>query len=122
MKKQLFFTSEEKGFFLPFVLFIASLIFIIFTGGANIYNQDIRLTHHYTEQIKIETLIQMARTAIKREIADLEWDFLNIVEYNFPDGHVTISYISQSETHYSFYFTVTTNNDTVFSIINYIHI
>src|SRR5699024_12147737 len=70
MKNKLFYITNQHGFFLPYVLFIVSLTFIIVSTNIKIYNNEIQMMNHLTEQIKIETLLNMGRTKFTKEMID----------------------------------------------------
>lgn len=107
MKKQLSFISKENGFFLPYVLFITSLIFILTTSNIAIYQNDLQITKNQIEQIRIETLFQMARSTFKANISDYD-EQNNIANYSFPDGKVEILIDSIEGEQYHLQFTMLT--------------
>src|SRR5699024_10257113 len=104
----LYFTREQKGFILPFVLFILTLIMLIVISGIQIYKNNIQLTHQHVEQLKIETLFQSAYTLFQQELLEGEVilpEFSNRNElktYPFPDGEViVIAYLVEEETNFN---------------------
>lgn len=109
MKKQSFIMSNESGFFLPYVLFIATLVFIIIAANIRTHQHDIEITHHFVEQLKAETIVQMAITSFNQEYLEIEQDTLNIY-YHFPDGEASIIYNYIDDTEYRLHFTVLTTN------------
>lgn len=109
MKKQSFIISSESGFYLPYVLFIATLIFIVIAASIRTYQQDIEITHHFVEQLKAETIVQMGVATFNQEYLEIEQDTLNI-HYSFPDGEVTMIYNFINDSEYKLHFTVLTKN------------
>lgn len=123
MKKQSYFTwiqkynVNEAGFFLPYVLFITSLVFMIVTTSINIYQQDTQMTHRYVDQLRIETLVQMGLATFRKEYLPNESSTLT-VDYVFPDGEVTIVYHLIDEFEYRLHFTVLTVNDSLYTVLH----
>lgn len=118
MKKQLFFLTNENGFSLPYVLFIITISFVVITTNIKLYYNEISMTHHQTEQIKIETLIQMGIAKFRENIK--HDNDVKMIEsdstYTFPSGSVEVNIISQdkSNTHIRLY--ITTDEKTDFTI------
>ncbi|HLR01130.1 MAG TPA: hypothetical protein VK111_00085 [Virgibacillus sp.] len=96
MLKILPVTHNEKGFILPLVLFITAIVMVIVLSGIQIYKNNIQLTHHHIQQLKIETLLQSALTRFKQELKNGDItlpgssDELLSTSYTFPDGQVEI--------------------------------
>lgn len=121
MRKQLLFINNEKGFFLPYVLFIISIIFIAISANIINYQNDIHITDTYLEQLKIETLFQMGHAALKEEIKN-SGEMIEKKSYSFPDGKVKISLISFSEETLHYDFNISTSKHPQYSIIHYMNI
>lgn len=114
MKKQSFFMNNESGFFLPYVLFITTLIFLTVTMSVRTYQHEIEITHHLVDQLRAETMMQMGLALFEKN------DFPEGAEpfhvtYDFPDGEVTIKYEYMSELEYYLHFTVLTNGGLVYT-------
>lgn len=124
MKKQLFFINNQNGFYLPLVLFITSLIFIMATSNIAIYQSDLEITKNQVEQIKIETLFQMARGKIKEDIApDIENFKVNDkMTYYFPDGIVDILILGITDSNYELLYTINTKEQSIYFINNILQI
>lgn len=103
--------NNQRGFILPYTLFIATIVLLIVMTNIITYNQNIQITYNYMEQIKIQTLFQMGREKFKQEVTTLEIN--NKVAYDFPHGHVVIDYTT-TETEYHLYFLIYTENDSVY--------
>lgn len=116
MKKQLYFMTKEKGFILPYTLFITTIILLLLTASINIYSREVQMTHQAVEQLKLETLFQMGRTKFKNELSTLNSHNDTIV-YTFPDGTVEIEYIVGEDDH-NLHFTIYTKNNSVISRVN----
>ncbi|HLQ98453.1 MAG TPA: hypothetical protein VK135_07160, partial [Candidatus Dormibacteraeota bacterium] len=91
MKKRSCIISDESGFFLPYVLFIVALVFIIITANIRTYQHEIEITYHHIERVKAETIIQMGLAKFKERELPTELETLHI-DYLFPDGEVTLIY------------------------------
>lgn len=111
MKKQLSFLTEQQGFFLPYVLFITTIIFIVLTASINIYKNDIQITKQLSEQTKIKTMLQMAKKQFKDDTVTLDTSSTH-VEYSFPDGTVRINYHPINKKDFDLTFFIRTKADT----------
>jgi hypothetical protein len=109
--------NNETGFFLPYVLFITTLLFIVITASIKTYQQDTYLTHHYLDQLRAETIVQIGLTKFKEDYLPNEETSLK-VNYNFLDGDVTIVYHLINEVEYKLHFTVLTKEGTVYTTIH----
>lgn len=123
MKNKLFYITNQHGFFLPYVLFIVSLTFIIVSTNIKIYNNEIQMMNHLTEQIKIETLLDMGRTRFAEDMMDNK-NIKNTILYTFPLGDVQISYVpSDNEPNKILaYYQITTDKDFTFSLNDFIQL
>ncbi|SDQ50433.1 hypothetical protein SAMN05216231_1731 [Virgibacillus salinus] len=122
MKKQLSFTGNSRGFILPYVLFIIAIALIIITASINMYQNEIQITNNQIDQLKIETLIQMARTTFKEELLLGKEMNSNPVYYQFPYGYVQVDYIELDEKEYHLFFNITTDSEATFTITNRLHL
>lgn len=114
MKKP-FSLTNEHGFLLPYVLLIILLVFIIVTANIKIYNNEIQMMEHMTEQIKVETLLQMACMKYKNSITNEE-DYPSSSFYTFPSGEVKVSYLSHKKNTVIVRYSVTTDKQTTYSV------
>ncbi|WP_167751330.1 competence type IV pilus minor pilin ComGG [Lentibacillus salicampi] len=116
MKKTLCFTTDQKGFVLPYVLFFIALAFMIITANVNLYQDETHITQNQAEQLKIGTLLQMARAQFKEDVANRsETDELT---YTFPYGDVVVQYTQLNEEMYHLYFSIRTDNGATHTFIN----
>src|SRR5690625_7726432 len=83
MKKYYDFTRRESGFILPYVLVIVTIALIVMMTSIKIYEQEFKVTHHYLEQIKIETLMQMAYVQFHEDYDKNDASQIR-TEYEFP--------------------------------------
>ncbi len=115
MKKRLFFITGEGGFFLPYVLFIAALVFMMLTASTNIYKNDIEITHGLAEQLQIKTLRQMGEHQFKKSLNQLD-DSSGNMAYTFPNGAVRVHYewIKKTELVFIFYMETKTGTKSSF--------
>ncbi|MFD1363064.1 hypothetical protein [Lentibacillus salinarum] len=106
---------------MPYVLFVIALALIIITANIDSYQDEIRITHNQTEQLKIETLLQMARTQFKDDIMN-ESETEGEMSYDLPYGHVLVEFMLLNDKQYLLYFTITTDNGAEHSIRNWLDI
>src|SRR5699024_10129079 len=90
MKSQSLFTNE-LGFHLPFVLFIALITLSVVSTIIIKYENELVITDTLLEQIENETLIQMGRAKFKDEHMNNN-DEAGESNYTFPSGNVRITY------------------------------
>src|SRR5690625_263343 len=109
MKKRSCILNNESGLFLPYVIFIVTLVFIIISANIRTYQREIEITHHLTEQVKAETIVQMGLAKFKEGDLPTEPETLHI-HYLFPDGEVTMVYSLIDDFEYRIHCTVLTNN------------
>lgn len=115
MKSQLFYTNDENGFVLPYVLFVTTLILILVSANIQHYQRDAEMTKAHIQQLKMETLFQMGREKIKTEIGSLKLP--ETVTYHFPDGNVRIEVSNMDINKFELYFTITAaSNDYSYKI------
>lgn len=111
MRKKLSFITNEHGYFLPFVLFFTTIILLIIIGSINNYHNELTMSHRLHEQIKIETLYQMGLAQFKKDIALIgESDTIlwaREFAYQFPYGHVDITFERKGDYLYIAYFIMT---------------
>lgn len=127
MRRQSFFTqmwtgqSSEKGFFLPYVLFITSLVLIIVTASVHAYQRDVQITQHQMEHIRIETLLQMGFAAFGEEQIPNDASHFTI-DYEFPDGKVMVTYDLINDPDYQLKFKILTVNQSAYTIVHPVEI
>lgn len=116
MLKHFSFTNQQ-GFFFPYVLFVISLTFIIVSANIKIYHNEIYLSEHMIEQIKVDTLIQMSTMKFKKQVDNME-ELPREVIYVFPPGEVKLFYVSHDDTFIKIRYDIQTDKNKFFSIIN----
>lgn len=79
------------------------------------YQDEIQITSKQTEQLKIETLMQMAHTSFKKDITHPDVPD-NPAKYRFPNGDVDIDFLILDEKKYHLHFSITTDTNATFSI------
>ncbi|MEC5422261.1 hypothetical protein QGM71_02005 [Virgibacillus sp. C22-A2] len=119
MKKPLFFISNEKGFVLPYILFIITLVFIFLTSNISTYKNEIKMTENHLEQVIIETLYQMGHTKLKEEFVTNNYHATQI-SYSFPDGLVNINLTPLTQTKYRLEFNITTTKRSVYNLFSFL--
>lgn len=115
MKRQLSFMNNDAGFFFPYVLLVTAVVFIFITATITMYASDGKITEKHMEQVKIETLFQMAHSKFTEENETKEIDSGESY-YTFPYGNVEITYAPSDENRYELYFNITTDKNDVYSI------
>lgn len=108
MKKPLYSINNEKGFILPYVLFMVFLLFILITSSIKTYQNDIYLTDHYLEHLRIETLFQRGKMKFSKEVLSSSNPFPPTTNYEFNDGYVTIQVREVSDKVYEIVYNITT--------------
>ena len=109
MKKQLHSIRSEKGFILPSVLFLTTLVLLYFSSGLLAYKHDVQITYNMMEQVKGQSLFQLAYTQHKKDYLSHNRIEKN-VEYSFPIGNVKINTTVMNEV-IQLEFNIETNND-----------
>ncbi|GAB4073457.1 hypothetical protein GCM10028778_09640 [Barrientosiimonas marina] len=117
MKKQLFITTDGQGFIFPYVLFVVSLALIILTASIQSYQSEISIAYNQSEQLKIETLIQMSRTQLANDLSN-QPESNGEKSYNWPYGDVTVKYTKLNDQTYWLYFQIKTDNGAKHSLRN----
>lgn len=86
-------TQSEDGFLFPYVTFIAAIVLLSVVTSITLYANNTKMTTLQMEQIELETLHQMAyQTFIsERNINNFSSDKV-VIQYNFPNGIVKITY------------------------------
>lgn len=121
MRNKLYYFTNQRGFFLPYVLFIVSLTLLIVSTNIKLYDNEIHMMHHLIEQIKIETLIQMSHMKYKEDVNRND-HIPEVTSYSFPSGDVTISYLNHKGYRAFVHYQITTDNNISFSINDYIEL
>lgn len=116
MRKKLCIISNESGFFLPYVLFITALVFVIITASIRTYQHEIEITQHHIEQLKAETIVQMGLAKFLENNLPTDQNTVH-VHYNFPDGDVTLIYTLIDDFEYRIHCTVLTKNGLEYTIL-----
>ncbi|WP_087971672.1 hypothetical protein [Oceanobacillus rekensis] len=109
MKNQLYSTTNEDGFILPYVLFIISLLFLLITANINHYQREIEITDRHIQQVRIETLFQMGREKVKSEIEHIQLN--DTLTYDFPNGEVRIEVKALKASNYELLFNITSDSN-----------
>lgn len=109
MKNKSFFLSNQAGFYLPYVLFLTVIVLFTVATQINIYQQDIQVTHQHLEQLRIETLNQMALKKVQQENDILELERWT-VSYIFPYGTARLKYHLIEDDIYNLHVDILTSN------------
>ncbi|WP_042145919.1 hypothetical protein [Paucisalibacillus sp. EB02] len=114
MKKQLHSIHKEKGFFLPSVLFLTTIVLLYFSTSLITYKHDVQLTYNLIEQVKSQTVFQMAYVQYKKDYLTQN-KIKETVEYSFPIGIAEVKPTVTGEI-IQLEFTIQTNNDFKYSV------
>lgn len=115
------FTTKQEGFIFPYVLFIIALSLIIVTTSIQLYQSEIHITQNQTEQMKIETLFQMAHTQFKEDITN-QPESNDTISYSLPYGEVLVEYGKLNKREYQLNFLIETDTGATHNINNRISI
>ncbi|WP_077326963.1 hypothetical protein [Virgibacillus siamensis] len=116
MKNPFMYINDQRGFILPYVLFITALLIITITASIRLYHNELIITESQAEQVKVETLFQMAHSQFTDNLPNKNNPADNPVMYHFPYGNVKIEYIRMDTETYHLYVTITTNKQTIVSL------
>lgn len=83
------------------------------------YNKDIEMTYQHIEQLHIETIIQMAKQKIKKELKKSPQ--INNKTFHFPVGTAEVYIRDSFKNGYLLEIRVTTSNHSTFSTITYLN-
>lgn len=97
---------------LPYVLFIITISSIIILTNISTYHNEMKIIFNQIEQVKIESLINMARTTLKKEIKET-LETPSHTYYEFPDGTVDIIITKIDEKTLKLIFTVQTIKENI---------
>lgn len=97
MKKQWSSIHNQAGFFLPTVLLVITVVFIMISASIIRYKNELHVAHQLINYVEIETLFQMSLTAFKNDYYNHLLDENNHIYYNFPNGHVAVDWKEQGE-------------------------
>ncbi|QKY69447.1 hypothetical protein [Lentibacillus sp. CBA3610] len=114
-------TTNQQGFIFPYVLFIIALTLIVITASVQLYQSEIHITQNQTEQLKIETLFQMAHTQFKEDITK-QSESSGTISYELPYGDVLVEYGQLNEREYPTNFIMETDTGATHNINNRISI
>lgn len=121
MKKRLTYFKSDKGFYLPYVLFVSVIALSFITTSIIVYNNELTISEQLMEQIEAETLIQMGKAKLIDEASYVEQS-LGEVEYVFPSGEIKIRYEIIEVGVYRLHYYVLTNGQFDFQIIGYLDV
>ncbi|HLR72081.1 MAG TPA: hypothetical protein VK085_11720 [Pseudogracilibacillus sp.] len=99
MKEYFIQTTNEKGMYLPFVLFIALILFSAVTSLTLIYKNETEISNQLWEQMKAETLVQMSKQQFVTDKI-YEAGHSGTALFTFPSGEVVLTYSEKKENVY----------------------
>src|SRR5699024_4751951 len=101
MRNKFFYFNNQRGFFLPYVLFIVSLTFLLVTTNIKLYVNEIHMMHYLIEQIKIETLIQMSHMKYREDVNQSN-HIPEVISYTFPSVMLRFHFLTIKRIVHSF--------------------
>src|SRR5699024_9100833 len=98
MKKQFYIMKNNRGFFFPYVVVIATILLVSVSTSLYLYKNEQRITENLVKQVKTETVFQMARARFLEEKV-YESHSTGELLYVFPDGEVEVvfEYVTDTE-------------------------
>ncbi|SES83514.1 hypothetical protein SAMN05216389_102391 [Oceanobacillus limi] len=115
--------SNQKGYFLPSVMFICMIVFIVLTAHIQIYSNSLHMTDKIVENIKLESLFQMSYTKFQEDVKSFTYtEQEQTIHYEFPDGTVEIKYFFQEMDSIHLMMNITSKNQAHYSITKQIKI
>ncbi|MCG3418710.1 hypothetical protein [Oceanobacillus jordanicus] len=116
MKRRSYGTmTNERGFILPYVLVVLSIIFLLLFHGTAGYRNELHMTDMQMEQTRIETLFQSSRQLLIEEIK-VTGNVTDHASYHFPHGEVFINIERINEATCLLAFTIRTKGNDVKNI------
>lgn len=115
MKEFFIQTSNERGMFFPFVLFIALILFSVVTTLTLIYKNETEISNRLWEQMKAETLVQMSKQEFLAE-KFYEDAYSNSALLTFPSGDVVLTFSKKKDNVYFLKVEIETDTGTEFLI------
>ena len=108
MKKRLSILCNQSGFYLPYVLFLTVVVLFTLVTHISVYQRDIQVTHQHLEQLRIETLNQMALKKMQAELLPEEPNGWRM-NYSFPSGTVELKLHALSDDLYNLHVDILTS-------------
>lgn len=113
--------KKEAGFYLPYALVVALISLSLLLTMTQVYLHEIEIAHNVTEQLEVETLVQMGKAKLTEELR-LE-DFKGgHIEYDFPNGKNKIIYIGLIDEHVNVHYNIVTKNNFLITLPGIIRI
>ncbi|MEJ8776519.1 hypothetical protein [Pseudogracilibacillus sp. ICA-222130] len=94
MKKQSHLNDNERGFFLPYVMVLSTIILIFVTNAIYIYENELEISSNVIDQITYETQYKMAINKLLRE-RPFEHTKEGMEAYYLPNGKTDVFYTKE---------------------------
>lgn len=107
---------NNKGYVLPMVMMISSLLFFILSHQVGLYVTDMKFYHEKFEMYKIDRLLQKGVKDIENALKDKE---LSSAQFVYDEGRATIQISTISQTQKNIRLSVLTNNSRTSTVILY---
>lgn len=115
MKGYLLQMDNERGLYLPFVLFITLILFSTVTTMVAVYKNEKLISYQLWELTKADTIVEMTKQKFIQEDA-LELNDQGEISYTLPSGDVYVEYDKIDDYTYSLFITIETDNAEPFFI------
>lgn len=96
MKKQYHLNNDERGFFLPYVMILSTIILIFVANTIYIYENELEISSNLMDQITYETQYEMAIAKLLRE-RPFEQTKEGMETYYLPNGKTDVFYTKENE-------------------------
>lgn len=126
MRKKLDIIHNEKGFSLPYVLLITSIVLLYLTSSIISLHQNLTMTNNTLEQIKAQTLFQMGYTRFRTEKLDekvkeklyekIQLNNSEPIIYQFTYGETKITTTTTNNSLIHIHVEITTTNNYYYSV------
>lgn len=121
MKELLLQVNNERGMFLPFVLFITIILFSVITTGILIYKNETKISYQLWEQMKAETIVQMVEQQFKNDKV-YEGGEEGMITFSFPSGEAKVTYVEEENSVYHLTIKIRTDYDESFLLKHIVRI
>lgn len=115
MKEYLRQIANERGSYLPFVIFVSLIIFSTVTTMIAVYKNETVIGYQLWEHMKAETIVEMTKRKFVAEDL-MEAEETGEVHYVFPSGNAFVSYEKTAPNEYFLRLKIQTDRDEVIFI------
>src|SRR5699024_2735345 len=113
--------TKDNGFIMLHVLFVISLLLLLISHAVASYRMEVHMTDRQIEQIKMETLFQMAREQYKTEYQKSNVLNNNVIYY-YPQGEVNITILETENSYVKLSFVIRLPDSDEYLPVNHLFI